>query len=700
MHMANDPYSSCPCGSGKKFKWCCQPIHEQIAKVYALDESGQHEAALRLMDQVVAEHSANPEALGRKALLLFQNEKPEEAETTLDKAFELFPTYPFGYFLKARFRLYEGEIGGALMLFRKAAELYDPNAGDILAQLYIEIFECEMKLNRPIAARAAAELAARFAPNNDSIRKGIASVFSKENPNLPPSATQMYAFKPRSASTSAERQTAWDSALKSAATGKLPDALKAFELLTQGDHVEAAAWFNLALCQAWSGNNAQAVAALDRYVALEPDETPAAEGWALAEILRFGQGMEDQASVVEHSIAFGVRDPQAFVGVLGELEQAGLLTGTRVDEQQGVLTAIILEPPPPALTPELQAQQNMKVGAYVALMGNYVRLWHTLRESLERVFEQLKQKLGSNIAEPHAVRGPAKFLEMLSEAISFPRNALTQEDAAQRMRAGFEKFYEEQWINRPLKSIGNISPAEAVQQTTARKKLRGVLQVMGECCAMAKYPYDFNRLLAKLGLLETIAAPVADRAKALDIASLGAAELAGLDTESLSAAELDRAYQTALKLDARELAGTFAAKLVERPAYPERRDRFALYQLLINQTLAQGKTDEALDHLNDGERDDCENNEGKRRNEYELRRAQVHAKRGEFDQAQDVYDRLIARVPTELNYRVNAAETMLSARQAPRALKFAQEGLAIAVKQNNRDLEGHFKELVSAAQSR
>ena len=43
--MVNDPYSSCPCGSGKKFKWCCQPIHEQIAKVYELDESGQHEAA-------------------------------------------------------------------------------------------------------------------------------------------------------------------------------------------------------------------------------------------------------------------------------------------------------------------------------------------------------------------------------------------------------------------------------------------------------------------------------------------------------------------------------------------------------------------------------------------------------------------------------------------------------------------------------
>ena len=137
---------------------------------------------------------------------------------------------------------------------------------------------------------------------------------------------------------------------------------------------------------------------------------------------------------------------------------------------------------------------------------------------------------------------------------------------------------------------------------------------------------------------------------------------------------MDQAYQAALKLDARELAGKFAEHLVERPAYAERPDRFPLYQLLINQAMTQGNLDAALDYLNDGERDDCENNEGKRRNEYELRRAQVHAKRGEFDDAERVYDALIARMPTELNVRVNAAETMLSGRQGPRRSSMRPRG--------------------------
>lgn len=695
--MLNDPYAPCPCGSGKKFKWCCQPIHAEVAQVYALDEEGQHEAALRAMEDLVAKHADNPEIWGRKALLLFQNEKPEEAEQALDKAFALFPNYPFGFFLKARFRLFEGEVAGALMLLRKAADLYDPNAKDILAQIYIEIFDCEMKLNHPIAARAAAEMAARFNPANESLRQGIQTVFGQDNPNLPASARQAYTFKTLPAAASAERRAAWENALKSAATGKLADALSAYETLTQAEGAEPAAWYNLGLCHAWAGENAAALEALGQYVALEPDETQAAQAWAFAEVLRYGQGMEDQADVVEYTIVFGLRDPRGFVTALSEFEKMGLLVGTRVNEEEGVLSSIMLQPPGPALTPELQARQNMKPAAYLALITNFVRLWHTLKEPLDAAYERFKEKLGNLIVEPQSVRGPAKFLEAMAEGVGFPSNPTSKEDAQARMREGFEKFYEEVWINRPLKSLGHVAPSDATGPGVARKKLRGVVQFLRECGDMTKYPYDFGRLEQKLGLSEG-AAPAAIASGAPDIAALGAADLASLDAGALGSAELDQAYQAATKLDARELAGKFAALLVERPAYPERPDRFPLYQFLINQALTQANLDAALDHVNAGESDDCKNNEGRRRNEYELRRAQLHARRGEYDDAERVYDSLIARMPTELNYRLSAAETMLSGRQGARAAKYAKEGMAAAQKQKNRDLEGAFKELMAAAQ--
>src|ERR1700739_771067 len=62
--MTQDPYGPCPCGSGKKFKWCCEPIYVEIDKAFRQDEDGQHDMALRIMSEVVAQHPDNPEAWG------------------------------------------------------------------------------------------------------------------------------------------------------------------------------------------------------------------------------------------------------------------------------------------------------------------------------------------------------------------------------------------------------------------------------------------------------------------------------------------------------------------------------------------------------------------------------------------------------------------------------------------------------------
>src|SRR2546421_7380946 len=102
--MALDPYDPCPCGSGKKFKWCCLDIRAEIDRALQQDEAGQHEAALRTMQQVVAAHPDNPEAFGQQAQLLYRQGRMEDAEAALDRAFALNPNYPFGLLLRAQFR--------------------------------------------------------------------------------------------------------------------------------------------------------------------------------------------------------------------------------------------------------------------------------------------------------------------------------------------------------------------------------------------------------------------------------------------------------------------------------------------------------------------------------------------------------------------------------------------------------------------
>src|ERR1700722_7446734 len=99
--MALDSYAPCPCGSGKKFKWCCEPIYADINRAFEQEEQGQHETALRILDEVVAKNPGNPEAWGQKATPLYARQQLEEADTTLQKAFELNANYPYGLFLRA-----------------------------------------------------------------------------------------------------------------------------------------------------------------------------------------------------------------------------------------------------------------------------------------------------------------------------------------------------------------------------------------------------------------------------------------------------------------------------------------------------------------------------------------------------------------------------------------------------------------------
>jgi tetratricopeptide (TPR) repeat protein len=691
--MALDLYDPCPCGSGKKFKWCCHPIHVEVDRAFRQEAEGQHDTALRLMDEVIAAHPDNAEALGRKAQLLYENGKAEEAETTLQKAFDLNPKYPFGFFLRGLFRMEEGEVQGSLLSFRKAAEAYDPQAHDYLGRIYTLIVECELKMNRPVAALAALKLALHFHPGNEELRKAKDQVFGPQS-RFPAVARKDFSFQPP---TSAGRRELWDKAL-AAPQGKLAEAVQAFEQLTQADGNDAAAWFNLGLSRAWIGENRGALEAFDRYVNLETDEAKAGEAWALAEVLCQGHGMDEFTDFIEHSHLFQMRDVSQVFNLLDAWHQERRFIPFQVSQENQVVSGLVLEKKP-QLTPELAANQVLGLQAYILLIGDHLRLWHTNTAALAQARQELQERVGQFIHEVQTEQGPASFNDLLAEVLGFPTQAGEAEKAKQLMSDHTARFFEETWIHRPLKALNGISPVDAAGSPVLRKKLRGVIQFIQECAAVTPArEYDYDRLRRKLGLAGAAGAAGPAATAGPDIAAMSAAELSGLADDKLAEPQLELAYQTAVKLDARELAGRFAKVLIARPvAAGQARDRYPWFSHLVQLALTEGDADGALNYVNEGEKDDCEHNEGRRRNDYELRRGQLHARRGEPDAAADVFERLIQRVPTELRYRGSAAEAMLSARRGDKALHFAEAGLAKAREKNDRDNEQYFLELVDAA---
>ncbi|MFZ4647216.1 MAG: tetratricopeptide repeat protein, partial [Gemmataceae bacterium] len=172
-----DPYSSCPCGSGKKFRFCCQPIYPAIERAIDQFRGGQHEAALRTMDAAAAANPGHPELLMRKAMLLDAANRREDGERALDEALKLVPNFGPAHFMRARWRHQEGELLGAAILARKAADGYPLEARDHLADVHAFLFEMEMNLNRPLAARAALRMAMRLTPNETNIKDAYENTF-------------------------------------------------------------------------------------------------------------------------------------------------------------------------------------------------------------------------------------------------------------------------------------------------------------------------------------------------------------------------------------------------------------------------------------------------------------------------------------------------------------------------------------------
>jgi tetratricopeptide (TPR) repeat protein len=698
--MALDPYSSCPCGSGKKFKWCCEPIYGDIRRAFEQESNGQHDAALRIMDELVKKHEANPEAWGKRAELLYHHGKIEEAEKSLEKAFQLNPNYPWGLLLRAIVRFQEGEIPGALLLARKAAEAYDPAAHDYLARVYSLIFECEMSLNRPIAGHAALRSVVRYDPSDEELRQRYDAVFGPQS-TLPPCVRQEYKLQAPAATMSGPRRAAWDAAF-SGASARLSDLAKAFEQLTKEDDTDAPAWFNLALTRAWLGDNRAALQALDRYLERETNEDRATVAATMQEVLRCGAGLEDEADYQQYAFFHPVRDPEPINALLQGWAESRRMIPLQT-QQQGTLTAILLEHTTASLiTVGSPGTDIARLAGYLFVAGGIMQISSPLKEPLERLREEVRSKLALGLDALPTRKTAGAFQDVTAEALVFPlRSTGTDQSNEERVLQHVQKHYEDTWIHRPRRSLNNNTPLDAAGHATLKKKLRGVVQFIQDCAAGGIVgKYDFDRLRRKLGLLGGAPAPAAGAAPAAatvgDIPAMGAAELAALKIDALNDDQLEQAYQAAHKLDALDLATNFVKALIARPANAARPDRYPWYSFLVQQAVKEGRLDDALDLVNDGERVDCEQNEGRRRNDYELRRGQVHVKRGEVDKAEDVFQRLIERVPSNFKYRGAAAESMLALKQPARALKFAEEGLTAARQANDRDSEGYLMELIAA----
>ena len=688
-----DPYASCPCGSGKKFRFCCQAIYPAIERAFSQFRGGQQEAALRTIDAAAASNPGHPEILIRKAMMLDAAGRREDAEKALDDALAKAANFGPAHFMRARWRHQEGEFPGAAILARKAADGYALEAKEHLADVHAFLFEIEMQLNRPLAARAALRMAMRLAPQEATLKEAFESTFG-ENGRLPACLRKEPSLL--SPPPGSKRKAAWDKLAREHGSSRLGDLARLFTALAAQDSTDSAAAHNAAVAMAWVGDNAKALEHLERYLNLETDDGRKEAACLLGEILRCGYGMENQADLLEHEFLLVLRRVEPMQALINKMAQENRLLPLRQteEEQQNGFRALLLEKK--TVLAGSEAPDYHRVIATLEIQGPLCRVHGCDAEAMEGLRGEFVDSLqlkptDAPLRPMGSFRDPGREVMLVALKGAGEKG---EADALARQLTEYKKFFEETWINRPAKSLGGKSPAEAAKDAGSRVRLSAktrFIEDMGE--SPREIGYSFDSLRAKLGLPALGSVAPAAPPKTEAPAGWTAESLAATAVESVASGELIAAFAAAQRVGDDALLVRWAEAIATRSDAPR---HAAAHLHLARHHTGKGDHAAALETLEKGHKHEMGADES-RSGEFLARMAQSLLKLGRTGEAVAKVEAIVELSPPDLKSLASGVEALLGAKQNASAKALAEKGLTAAKQSQNRDAEGHFEELASAA---
>jgi protein O-GlcNAc transferase len=277
-----DRYDPCPCGSGKKYKFCCQPkdaaahktvpvadingdpkficeirpdVDEKVDKVLERMEMGQRDgieaALMALLNKHPRCHTPQFGMGVYKAMVLGDD---AGSIPFFERAIELFPYFAEGHYNLAASALKIGDVKKSALSFRKAIRYCD---------------------NDPV-----------IMPKSQEQLAFLENITRKET-----------CFK--SLDDLIENQTLFDDAFEALTKKEYKKAVEGFKKVLEGnpDHVQS--YGNLGLAYSKLGQKANALECLDKALALDPGYEPAQIN--RLSVLRMTEGKPDKTQIGETS---------------------------------------------------------------------------------------------------------------------------------------------------------------------------------------------------------------------------------------------------------------------------------------------------------------------------------------------------------------------------------------------------------------
>ncbi|MEO1495864.1 MAG: SEC-C domain-containing protein [Planctomycetota bacterium] len=573
--MAIDPYGNCPCGSGKKLKFCCGDLAADLDKVQRMLEGDQPRAALKHLDQVLAKSPRRGSLLDIKATIELSLDEREAASATIQRYLEAEPTNPAAHALAATLAAAEGGQA-AVGPLQDAMELLTDSMPRRVQQAIGAVGHALMIDGSLVAARAHLWLyhGAAGGEDTEAIRTLVKLNQVAGMPLL--LRDQMYMKEPP---PGVAWEAAHDQAQLLASRGQWRRSAGLLEELVSQHADQAVLQYNYGLVAGWLGKDREFVDGLRRYAQLSFEQDgpsdDAIEAEAIAQVVDT-ENRDQPLDVVK--LTYQVTDDETLIDRLTR-DQRTVAYQLSESELQGI------EGPPPRHTFSLLDRDLPSTGLgieaddvprVIGFLSHYGR--QTDREErLELVvdrddrFDSAKQLL-ANVAERGVAETPAE--EVVGEApvvesalsIRWQFPADTPPDLRRELiEAERRRTLLEVWPNLARAALHGKSPVEAGGVAELRLPLEAAVLNLEQSTVGRVDAEAFRALRETVGLPETQPVPAAT----VDLDMTPIARLTRVDLSVFATEELIVLYRRSVLCGANEAIVALAKTLLEREPSPQ-----------------------------------------------------------------------------------------------------------------------------------
>ena len=645
--MTTDLYAKCPCGSGKKIKFCCKDIITDIQRIERMLQGDQRNAALEKINKLLSKHPGRPALLSMKARVFLELQQAEDAKPVIDSLLESEPDNPAGLAMKATISSAEGDMAAGLAYLHQALRASDGVLSEMVYRAYVAV--CFHLIQEEELLAAYAHLLTLVSITKGQDRASVSMLMNVTSSERLPAIFQGLMIQ-----TDAPEGVSWkrefDVAIDMYRHGDWTQAASMFENMNGRILDEPILLRNQAILQAWTCNKEKALKAFRYYAAIRSvDESDAVEAEACVQVLDEVKDEDSDAIVV---ITCEVDDAQATMEKLlsaENVESVPVRSNPDTDQPPPKGQFVFFDGPLPDAE---DSEQEVKledlpheIGS-LTLFGKQTDRNARLSvvmvqdEQFDERVKTISEITGETIsAEDNLeIGGRIHKVERLFRS-NFRMPPTASLEAYQKIQQQWiTKQLKEHWPNISLAAFDGKSAKEAAAESKLQRRvLAGILNL--EIWADRQpFEFDFDDLRTQLGL---DAAPVIDP-DTVNIRNLSPAKLLRIDLAKLSDDDLRFVFEVVSVRPNGKLLRRIGEQILSRESMSDHVDLIEVHERMAD--LASN-TDDQLAHL--GKARDLAVAKGDSPGSWLVAELDVRIQRGESDAAKRLITEIQSRYMRE-----------------------------------------------------